>query len=384
MRIMNRVMQLYRRLFCSLERRAHHDGVIMGQNNVLKRLKKVLFFLPGGVGGAERMTLTIGSMLPRDEYEVKFVVVGRMTDILKIIPKGYEVIRLRIHNKYCAPVTRMMAIMMKEKPDFTFSSVMYLNIRVLIASRLMGVRCIIRNDNYLEVVDRRMRWELRHVYPLAYRIIAQQEEMAENLIQGLNLNPGKVVVCHNPLDTERITRLAQAPSPYPEDGVTNYLWIGNFLKTKGHDVLVKAFKTLHDSNPQTHLYLIGTTPPDTTFRDSVFDYVKENGLLECVHFMGFQENPYKFIKNCDCYVLPSRIEGLPNSLIEAMYLNRPVVATRCIPIISRMIKDGVNGYTTEVEDVGEMAKRMQDALHLTVLGMIYKPGEPEIFIKLFK
>ncbi len=351
---------------------------------MMENRKKVLFFLPGGVGGAERMTLTIGSMLPRDEYEVKFVIVGTKKNILKIIPEGYEVIRLNIHNIYCAPIIRMMVIMLREKPDFSFSSMMYLNIRVLIASKLMGVKCIVRNDNYLEIVSKVKKWGLRLTYPLAYRIIAQQEEMANDLIEGLNLSEDKVVVCHNPLDTKKIDNLSQAPSPFPNNDSINYLWIGNFLRTKGHDILAKAFKIVHDANPQAHLYLMGTTPPDTSFRDSVYNYIKENNLLDFVHFLGFQDNPYKYIKNCDCYVLPSRIEGLPNSLIEAMYLKRPVVATRCISIISRMIDEGVNGYTVEVGEINQLAKRMSDALQLKKLEMIYKPGKPESFIELFK
>ena len=261
---------------------------------------------------------------------------------------------------------------------------MYLNIRVLIASKLMGVKCIVRNDNYLEIVGKRTRWELQHVYPFAYRIIAQQKEMAEDIIRGLNLNPEKVVVLHNPLNTDKIDGLSQAPSPYPYDDSINYLWIGNLLRTKGHDVLVKAFKKVHEANEKTHLYLVGITPPDTSFRDSVYNYVKENNLLEYVHFMGFQENPYNYIKHCDCYVLPSRIEGLPNSLIEAMYLKRPVVATRCIPIISRMIKEGYNGYTVEPENPKQMAEAMQKALALTDFKMVYEPTPPAKFIELFK
>lgn len=346
--------------------------------------KKVLFFLPGSVGGAERMTLTIGSMLPRNEYEVKFVVVGRKTNVLKIIPEGYEVIHLKLRNKYCAPITRMMAIIIREKPQFTFSSIMYLNIRVLIASKLMGVKCIIRNDNYLNMAGDRTKWEMKHIYPFAYRIIAQQEEMAENLISGLNLNHEKVVVRHNPLDTEKIDKSSQAQSPYPKDDSIKYLWVGNFLKTKGQDILAKAFKLVHEANSKTHLYFIGAIPPNTSFYDSVYNYIKKNNLLDYVHFMGFQDNPYNYMKNCDCFVLPSRIEGLPNSLIEAMYLKRPVVATRCTPIITRMVKEGVNGYTTEVENVEQLAKRMHDALQLTNLDMIYKPGKKETFIELFK
>ena len=323
-------------------------------------------------------------MLPRTEFEVKFVIVGSGTNVLKFMPKGYEVIRMKIHNKYCAPITRIMAIMMREKPDFSFSSIMYLNIRVLIASKLLGIKCIVRNDNYLEVVSRRTRWELKHVYPFAYRIIAQQEEMAENLVHGLTLNQEKVVVCHNPLDTDLIDKLSLAPSPYPQCNNINYLWIGNFLHAKGQDVLVRAFIHVHKAIPMTHLYLIGATPPDSSFRDSVYNIVKDNNLLDFVHFMGFQENPYKFIKHCDCYVLPSRIEGLPNSLIEAMYLRRPVVATRCIPIISRMITEGINGYTVEVENAEQLACKMLEARHLTKLEMTYKPGKPEHFIELFK
>ena len=67
-----------------------------------------------------------------------------------------------------------------------------------------------------------------------------------------------------------------------------------------------------------------------------------------------------------------------------MYLRRPVVATRCIPIISRMIEEGVNGYTVDVENAEQLANRMLMARHLTDLEMIYEPGKPEDFIRLFK
>ena len=61
--------------------------------------KKVLFFLPGTVGGAERITVTIAKMLPQDEFEVKFVVVGRgLGDIVKFIPSDYPIIHLSIKS----------------------------------------------------------------------------------------------------------------------------------------------------------------------------------------------------------------------------------------------------------------------------------------------
>ena len=61
--------------------------------------RKVLFFLPPTVGGAERMTVTIAKMLPQDEFEVKFVVVGRsLGDIVKFIPDNYPIRLLQIRR----------------------------------------------------------------------------------------------------------------------------------------------------------------------------------------------------------------------------------------------------------------------------------------------
>ena len=64
--------------------------------------RKILFFLPSSVGGAERMTITIAKMLPRNLFNVKFVIVHKsMGDIINFIPKEYGIIHIPIHNIYC-------------------------------------------------------------------------------------------------------------------------------------------------------------------------------------------------------------------------------------------------------------------------------------------
>ena len=75
--------------------------------------KKVLFFLFGGCGGAERMTINIGKMLHRDRYEIKFVVCGRLDKIYDFIPKEYEVIRIHWHNIYVFPRLRIGRVLLK-------------------------------------------------------------------------------------------------------------------------------------------------------------------------------------------------------------------------------------------------------------------------------
>lgn len=81
--------------------------------------------------------------------------------------------------------------------------------------------------------------------------------------------------------------------------------------------------------------------------------------------------------------MPSRQEGLPNALIEAMYLRRPVVAALCIPIIGRIVKDGYNGYIAESENIISLASCMLKAPGLKHFKMTYQPAPKDSFIKVF-
>ena len=103
-----------------------------------------------------------------------------------------------------------------------------------------------------------------------------------------------------------------------------------------------------------------------------------------MHLVGFDTNPYKWVKGADCYVLSSRTEGLPNSLIEAMHIGVPVVATRCIPIIERIVADGYNGYLTDVDDIASMEEAMLKAVKLRDFENTYKPATKEDFVGLFR
>ena len=84
-----------------------------------------------------------------------------------------------------------------------------------------------------------------------------------------------------------------------------------------------------------------------------------------VIFLGFQENPYRFFYYADLYVLSSRWEGLPNTILENMFLGKRIVSTRCIEFLETIIKDGENGYLVEVDDIKTLSTRILtfDNLH---------------------
>lgn len=353
----------------------------------MNKKKKVLFFLPSDTGGAERMTLTIAKMLPKDRFEVKFVIVHRsLGTITQFIPKEYEVLHIPIFNVWCATTLRMTRIILKEKADIVFCSLLYLNARLILAAKMTGAKVIVRNNIDLSRTVKPSNIKLvKATYRWADKVIAQQEEMHDEIIAYTGLSADKVITMHNPMDTEMIDSKAKADSPYMDNGSQlKYVWVARFSQEKGHDLLVKAFAKVHAENKDAHLYLVGKYDFNNKFDKEVKELVELNQLKDCVHFVGFDNNPYRWVKNADVYVMPSRLEGLPNSLIDAMYLGKPVVATRCVPVIDRIVEDGYNGYVVPSEDVNSMADAMLRVLELKNFKMTYKPSSNEEFIRLFE
>lgn len=351
--------------------------------------KKVLFFIQNGVGGAERMTINIAKLLSPEEYEVIFCKVtipcifqnGRIEDF---IPKGNKIINISWSGQISF-IKQIYKVLKFVKPDIVFSSLMHYNQRILFLKRWFpGIKFIVRNDNYLFTIGKLKRFSLSKTYKNADVIIAQTEEMKEEFIQ-VGLNPDKIVVLHNLLDTDLISKKAEADSPFPPDGKPRFIAVGRLDPQKGFDILIDAFSILSKSIPDAELYIIGTTEGVAyPYYLKLTEQIKKLGLEDKIIFTGYTDNPYKYIKNGDVYVLSSRYEGLPNVLIEALFLNKPAAAAKCIPIISRMVKDGENGYLAESENPESLAQAMMSALNIKEVKQIYHPSTPQEFVQIFK
>ena len=332
------------------------------------------------------MTVTIAKMLPPEMFEVKFVIVHRLLGtIVKFIPENYEIIHIPVHNIYCAATLRKMRVIRREKPDVVFCSLLYLNARLIIAAKLCGCKVVVRNNIDLSrTLSKIAPFLVKMTYRWADKVIAQQEEMHDEIIAYTGISNERVITLHNPLDVKDIDKKLHAASPFTDKGSQiKYVWVGRFSYEKGQDLAVKALQLVINTIPNAQLYLVGKYDRNDDYCKSVFDYDEKHSLTDVVHFTGFDTNPYRWVKNCDCYVMPSRLEGLPNSLIDAMYMGRPVVATKCIPVVERIVKNGYNGYLAENEDVESIADGMIKALQLRNFSMTYCPASKADFINLF-
>lgn len=359
-------------------------------DGVFNKKKKVIFFLQSGVGGSERVTVTIGKLLDVNKYEIVFCKVAKgalaeKNSIDYFIPKSSRTINIVAKNG-ADMVLSLADVLRKENPDIVFSSIFSINTKLLLISRFFKkTRFIIRCNNYLYTLSKIQQVLLKLTYKYADAIIAQTEEMKSELVNNVKLPDDKVFVMYNPIDVTTIEKAILEESPFDSyrDKI-KFVASGRIHPVKGFDILIEAFAKVKKEISNAELFILGHYDEQSEFYKKLQIIIQNNGVSQSVHFEDFQTNPYKFVKNADCFVLSSRNEGLPNVLVEALYLGTPVAATTCIPVIYRIVSEGVNGFLAENENHIQLADAMMKAIKLGRVNSAYQGSSNEAFQKLFE
>jgi glycosyltransferase involved in cell wall biosynthesis len=130
----------------------------------------------------------------------------------------------------------------------------------------------------------------------------------------------------------------------PVIGIVSKLWDG-----KGHEILIRAFKELEKEIDDPVLVIVG----EGYLHEKLVNLVNRLGLAESVIFTGFQMDVSEIIATFDVAVLPSLFEGMGRVLLEAMAMEKPVVASR-VGGIPDLVHDGVNGILIAPGSVQEL------------------------------
>jgi N-acetylgalactosamine-N,N'-diacetylbacillosaminyl-diphospho-undecaprenol 4-alpha-N-acetylgalactosaminyltransferase len=162
---------------------------------------------------------------------------------------------------------------------------------------------------------------VRLAYPRARRVIAVSSGVKEDLATGYGVDPKRMVAIENPVDIARLQALAaETPDVQPEGSYI--IAVGRLDPLKRFDMLIEAFAR---ARPTDRLVILGEGPD----RARLLDHAKRHGVAARVDLPGFAANPFAVVRRARLCVLCSDYEGFPNSLIEAMALGVPVIATNC-------------------------------------------------------
>jgi glycosyltransferase involved in cell wall biosynthesis len=137
---------------------------------------------------------------------------------------------------------------------------------------------------------------------------------------------------------------------YPRVGV----FTGRLCQEKGIDTLLNAWSFLLRDFPDAHLLLLGGGGIFRNVETELRALCKELSLESNVHFLGHVDNVLDYLLAADVFVLPTRTEGLSNSLVEALGAGAAVVTTD-IPSNLDIVTDGVNGLLVRPDDPGQLA-----------------------------
>jgi GalNAc-alpha-(1->4)-GalNAc-alpha-(1->3)-diNAcBac-PP-undecaprenol alpha-1,4-N-acetyl-D-galactosaminyltransferase len=251
------------------------------------------------------------------------------------------------------------------RPEVVISFVDTTNVLVLLASRGLRVPVVIseRTDPRRHEIGRAWALGRRISYPIASAVVVQSPETAR--WAGTIVPPRRVYTIPNPLApefTRSVGKPTRTSTSRPLDS-PRVLAMGRLSWEKGFDLLLRAFRRVHLELPGASLRILGEGPE----RGALERLAHELGIAEHLHLPGAVSDPHRWLCDGELFVLPSRYEGYPNALAEAMACGLAVVATDCPYGPRQLIRSGENGVLVTPGD--------PDALGNAMLTLLRSPSE---------
>lgn len=167
----------------------------------------------------------------------------------------------------------------------------------------------------------------RRLFVQASEIVCVSRGVALDAKRFFSLSrPPKVI--YYGVDVQNIQQLSRRPIDRKDAAIfktktTKILSIGRFAPQKDFLTLIEAFSMFCKKRQDADLFLIG----DGQDKEKLVECVKNHSIEKRIHFLGWKQNVYPYMKAADVFVLSSHYEGFPYVLLEAAALGKPIVAT---------------------------------------------------------
>ena len=294
-------------------------------------------------GGAETMCEDLASALEKLGHSVTVVcLLPERTPISERMERAG--IRVRYLDKKLgldlSMIPKLTKLFREEKPDVVHTHLNVLKYTAP-AAKLAGVpRCVhtIHNLADKEAEGRVSGMISGFVFRKGLSIpVALSPLVHQSIVDYYGLEAERIPTVFNGIPLDRC--IPRETYALGEKAVLVH--VGRFNEQKNHGGLLEAFQLLLEQCPNTELWLLG----DGELRDQMESYAQSLGIQDRVRFLGSQENVYPYLHDADVFVLPSRYEGMPMTVIEAMGTGLPIVASN-VGGIPDMVKDGESGLLT--------------------------------------
>lgn len=316
--------------------------------------RNILVLIKGlGIGGAERLISEGARFWDREafNYSVAYVLPWKDQLVPELEEIGIETFMIGSHRGLGpSAVGRLRRLVVERDIDLVHAHLPTMGILARLAS---PVPVIYTEHNLSSSYRLPTRWAARATYGRNRAVIAVSDAVA----RGIASWPGpEAIVIPNGVAVDPNREEAISARNELGLGPTEPLvaHVGNIRPGKGHDILIDAAQDLLRRRPDVTIVSIGVEkfPGDL---ERVRQRASQAGLEGRLLFLGRRPDALSFVAAADLFVNPSEVEGLPLAVLEAMALERPIVATAAggVPTI---VIDGETGVLVEPGDAAALSK----------------------------
>lgn len=311
------------------------------------------------LGGAQEVILNIASFGSGRYMHEAATLHGRGIYWKKLGEAGVRVHSLSAHKLVPLYVPRLAALLKTEGFDVLHCHLAASNILAKPLGAMANVHAIINHDHSNDSARRPgglLVAAETFSNRFAHHAIAVSESCRQFLIDHEGVPPSKVSVILNAIDTARFSpgavdrTKARAKLGLPT-GKRIVCGVGRLTAQKNFSLFLDIAQRLIRRFPDVHFVIAGTGPEEQMLRD------KARPLGDAVTFAGYVADSRFVYAVSDVLVMPSRFEGLPMTLLEAMAMELPVVASR-LDGIAEVVRDGTDGFLATSGETEEFVTRI--------------------------
>jgi glycosyltransferase involved in cell wall biosynthesis len=326
----------------------------------MEKLNILHIYQNSKIGGVQQQLLSLLRAYDREVFNPIFCCLGPKEEMGKEIEGiGIECIPLNRsrYNRFSLKIVIDLYRLMKKKHIHIVRTHRYRsNLYGRLAAFLTGVPVIVASvhDNYRKDKRPARRMINRILSKMTDKIVAVSEDVKKDIIRYGKVEPSKIVVIPNGIDTEKFNPKGNFADIRKEFSIKKGALVAGFV---GRIVLAKGLEYLIDSIPyikeeckNIKFLIIG----EGSLVERLHEQAKENKVYDYIIFAGGRRDIPDILSCIDVFVMPSIAEGLPNALLEAMAMGKPIIATE-IGGIPEVIKNGVNGLLVPPRDPRALA-----------------------------
>lgn len=333
-------------------------------------MKKALFIVNSlSNGGAERVCVNMAEELLRQEFQVDFILLGKneenerqyqMTEKFKI----YD-LEIKAKNKIGKLLkvffakSKINKIVKEEEKQEKYSLITSHLPMANVLTRFSKInrRAIYVFHTKMSSYDKKNSRLFKRMMQFLYgnrKIVAVSEGVKKEAIEKYGMKPCYITTIYNPIETGMMEEKKKEEIPLKERYL---LQVGRFNKAKRQDRMIDIFKQ-GELDKDYKLVFLGTGELEEEAKKKV----EKLNLTQRVIFMGWQENVYKWLANCEVLVCTSDFEAFPMNLIEAFACHTKVVSSNCKYGPNEILLGPYKEFLVEPNDIEGYIQKIKQAI----------------------